>query len=98
MPYNERVLILGDFIIHVCCFSSSFTSDFIKLLDSFDLTQYVKQPTLDKGHTLDLVLSYGLCMEDVKLVDFAISDHNSVLFQIPLVLFQRGSRPESNSM
>ncbi len=51
MPYNERVLILGDFIFRVCCFSSSFTSDFIKLLDSLDLTQYVKLPTLDKGHT-----------------------------------------------
>ncbi len=86
MLLYDRVLIFSDFNIHVCCSSSSFTSDFIKLLDSFDLTQYVKQPTHDKGHTLDLVLSYGLCVEDVKLIDFAISDHNAVLFQIPLVL------------
>ncbi len=78
------VLIFGDFNIHVCC-SSSFTSDFIKLLDSFDLTQYVKQPTHDKGTHLTSC-SYVLCMEDVKLIDFAISDHNAVLFQIPLVL------------
>ncbi len=78
--------IFGDFNIHVCCSSSWFTSDFIKLLDSFDLTQYMKQPTHDKGHTLDLVLSYGLCVEDVKFIDLAISDHNAVLFQITLVL------------
>ena len=43
MLQYERVLILGDFNIHVCCpSSSSFTSDFMKLLDSFSLTQYVK--------------------------------------------------------
>ncbi len=36
------VLILGDSNIHVCCPSSLFTSDFIKLLDYFNLTQYVK--------------------------------------------------------
>lgn len=42
MLHYDSVLILGDFNIHVCCPSSMFTSDFIKLLDSFNLTQYVK--------------------------------------------------------
>ncbi len=51
------VLIFGDFNICVCCSFSSFT-DFIKLLESFDLTQYVKQPTHGNGHTLDLMHSY----------------------------------------
>lgn len=54
MLQYDRVPILGDFNIHICRPSSSlFTSDFMKLLDSFSLTQYVKQPSNDKGHTLD---------------------------------------------
>lgn len=81
----DRVLILCDISIHVCCPSSSLASDFIKLLESFSLIQYVNQPSHDKGHTLDLVLSYGFCVDDVNLVDSAVSDHNAVLFQVPLL-------------
>ena len=80
----QRVIILGDFNIHVCCPSYSlFASDFIKLLDSFDLTQHVKLPSHDKGHTLDIVLSHGFCVDDVNLDDFAVTDPNAVLFQVP---------------
>lgn len=88
MLQYDRALILGDFNINVCCLSSSsFTLDFIKLLDSFDLTQYVKQPTHDKGHMLDLVLSHhGCCVDD-------INDHNAVLFQVPL--FSLDSKPST---
>ncbi len=60
-------VLLGDINIHVCCSYSSFISELIKLLDSFNLTLYVKQPTHDKGHMLDLVLSYGFCVEDVEI-------------------------------
>ena len=84
MPQFDRVLILGDFNIHVCCPSaSSFISDFITLFNSFNLTQSVKQPSHDKGHTLDLVLSHGFCLDDVFLADFVASDHNAVLFKVP---------------
>lgn len=71
---------------HISISSSClFTSDFFKLLDYFTLTQYVKQPSHDKGHTLDLVLSHGFCVDDVNLVYFAMSDHNAVCFQVPLL-------------
>ena len=60
--------------------ASLFTSDFMKLLDSSSLTQYVKQPIHDKLHTLDHVLAHGLCVDEVNLVD-----HKAVLFQVPLL-------------
>lgn len=87
MSTYDRVVLVCDFNIHVCCPSSStFTSDFIKLLDSNNMIQYVKQPSHDNGHTLDLVTSHGFCVDDVSSLDFAISDHNAVLFQVTLPL------------
>lgn len=55
MPSFDRVLILGDFNIHVCCPSgSSFIMDFIHIVHSFNLAQSVEGPTHLKGHTLDM--------------------------------------------
>lgn len=69
----DRVLILGEFNIHVRCPScSSFASDFIKLLVYFSLTQYMKHLGHVKGHTLDPVLSHVFCVHDVNLADFAL--------------------------
>ena len=65
---HDRVLIVGDFNIHVCCPTSSLASEFINLLQSFNLTQSVKQPSHVKGHTLDLVLSHGFSVDDVNIV------------------------------
>uniref|UniRef100_A0A667WJC6 Reverse transcriptase domain-containing protein n=1 Tax=Myripristis murdjan TaxID=586833 RepID=A0A667WJC6_9TELE len=82
----DRVLILGDFNIHVCCPSSSpFAVDFIKLLDSFNLTQHVNFPSHSKGHTLDLVISSGLNLGEINQIDFPVSDHNALQFQIPFL-------------
>ncbi|KAI2645456.1 RNA-directed DNA polymerase from mobile element jockey [Labeo rohita] len=40
----------------------------------------VTGPTHEKGHTLDLVLSYGLCITVSEICDTCISDHLPVLF------------------
>lgn len=49
-----KVLILGDLNIHVCCPAfSPLAPDFIKLLDSFNMTQHVKHPIV-KGTYLGL--------------------------------------------
>lgn len=61
-----RFLIIGDFNIHVLCDfnihceSKPLVKDCLSLIDSFNLTQSVTGPTHEKGHTLDLVMSYGL--------------------------------------
>ncbi len=54
----DRSLIIGDFNIHVCCDSRPLVKDFINLKDSFNPTQSVTGPTHEKGHTLDLVVSW----------------------------------------
>lgn len=59
MPNFDSVLILGDFNIHVCCPSKPLVSEFMHLVESFNLTQFVAGPTHKLGHTLDLVLSCG---------------------------------------
>lgn len=81
----DKVIILGDFNIHECCPANSYVNLFTSLIDSFDLIQWVKGPTHLRGHTLDLVLTLGVCLsiEDLELGDFGISDHKSILFSIP---------------
>lgn len=55
LKYN-RLFIVGDFNIHVCCKLNSLAKDFISLVNSFDFTQVVNGPTHKHDHTLDLVL------------------------------------------
>lgn len=83
----DRFLIIGDFNIHVCCESKPLVKDFLSLIDSFNLTQSVTSPTHEKGHTLDLVLSYGLCITISEICDTCISDH--LLYLLWLFPIQR---------
>lgn len=76
----DRFLIVGDYSIHVCCQTRPLVKDFLNLIDSFNLTQSVTGPTHEKGHTLDLVLSYGLCVCISEICDTCISDHLPLLF------------------
>lgn len=75
---------VGDFNIHVCCVSKPLVKDFLNILDSFNLTQSVNSPTHNKGHVLDLVLSYGLNLSITDISDACISDHMPVLFTVSL--------------
>lgn len=45
-----------------------------------DFKQHVNEPTHNLGHTLDLVISYGLSIDVSSVVDLALSDHHCVLF------------------
>lgn len=42
------------------------------------MVQHVTDPTHCKGHTLDLVLSYGITINNLKLLNFNVSDHKAV--------------------
>ena len=54
---SSRLLLTGDFNVHVDRPNDPLTRDFLSLLDSFHITQHVDFPTHNKGHTLDLVCS-----------------------------------------
>lgn len=47
-----------------------------------DFTQHVTQPTHNRGHTLDLVITHGLSTSVSSVVDLAVSDHYCVFFNI----------------
>jgi len=74
---------MGDFNIHVCCLENPLAKEFLSLIDSFDLVQFVNAPTHIQGHTLDLVLSHGLTVSDLVIEDHVISDHKPIVFRVP---------------
>lgn len=78
----DRIIILGDFNIHVDNASDSDAQNLISLLEAFDFTQHVSGPTHNKGHTLDLVISKGLNISVPCVVDVAISDHCCIFFDV----------------
>jgi len=60
----DHILIIGDFNIHVCCTANVLAKD-LNLLSSLNIVKWVTGPTHCHGHTLDLILSYGLFMADI---------------------------------
>ncbi len=56
--------------------------EFLNILNCMDFNQHVTQPTHNRGHTLDLVISYGLSTGVSSVVDLAVSDHYCVFFNI----------------
>lgn len=82
VPSADRILIMGDFNIHVCCPGKPMTREFLNLVDSFNLFQCVSGPTHDRGHTLDLVFSLGITIENICVEEMAISDHMPIRFNV----------------
>ncbi len=75
----DKVLIVGDFNIHVDNEKDALGSAFVDILNSIGVRQHVSGPTYCRNHTLDLV--------DVKGVDILqqsddISDHYLVLCKL----------------
>ena len=81
----DHFLCVGDFNVHLCCETRPMVRDFLNLMDSFNLTQSVSVPTHEKGHTLDLVLSYGLNVQITEVCHIPLSDHFPVLFSFSLL-------------
>lgn len=85
MTNYDRILVVGDFNVHVCCPSKPLAKDFLDLIDAFNFLQYVTRPTQEHGHTLDLALSYGLPIVNIQVCDAVFSDHMPVLFEYTLL-------------
>ena len=78
--------IVGDFNYHFEIQQNVNTSSFSQLLDVRGLRQHVLQPTHDKGHTLDLVITKSDLFNQIDIsVDRSVtSDHWALLFRIPV--------------
>ena len=90
---SSSPLLLGDFNFHVDDPTDVHANKFLNTISMFDLSQHIKVPTHQAGHTLDLIIT----REDVEIdhvtVDSSInSDHQAVLFDISL---PRPPRPKS---
>ncbi len=83
-PKFHRILIAGDFNIHMDQRDSAVAKGFLSLLDCFNFSQLVTCPTHCKGHTLDLVLTNGSFASQLSSVDIGLSDHSAVLFDLEL--------------
>ncbi|GAA6091174.1 uncharacterized protein LOC112844225 [Tachysurus ichikawai] len=71
---------------HCTCVSpppkDAVSKEFLKLMDSYDLIQWVNGPTHRLGHMLDLVLSHNLPIQDLNVEEVPFSDHKSVFFNL----------------
>ncbi|XP_068507165.1 uncharacterized protein [Syngnathus scovelli] len=81
---SYRLLLIGDFNIHIDQPTAPLTSDFISLLDCFHLTQHINFATHTKGHTLDIVCSSFPLTSNPRPLAFPLSDHLCILFSAPL--------------
>lgn len=82
VSHYDRLLILGDFNIHLCCPVKPVVKDFFtsSRMPEFCAVRLWSYPHTS-GHTLDLVTPSGLSVTDLEVVDSAISDHHSVVFE-----------------
>ena len=83
VKYNS-VILTGDYNTRICCPSSTFITDFIDLYEAFNLTQHVNGPTHKLGHTLDLVLTHGVSLDNLDIVEFPPSDHKAIFLHTML--------------
>lgn len=71
----HQLLILGDFNIHVYCPEKPLAKDFLNLIDTFNLARIVSDPTQERGHTPDLVLTHSFTVLNLEVCGAASSDH-----------------------
>ena len=82
VPLYDRLLLLGDFNINVCCPGKPLVSEFNNILNFCGFTQHIAGPTHVLGHTLDLIMSYGFPIESIEIKDASFSDHLPIVLNI----------------
>ena len=81
---DKKLMILGDFNIHMDEPCTPDTKSFIDVLDTFDLQQHVKDSTHTSGHIIDLcITSKNSALQiSTPIVDYFISDHAFTSFEV----------------
>ena len=79
-----RLLITGDFNIHVDLPEKPDVSQFLQIIESFGLKQHVNVPTHVTGHILDLVFTREDCdfLSCVPKAHFMMTSHSTILFSL----------------
>ncbi|KAL0148144.1 hypothetical protein M9458_056546 [Cirrhinus mrigala] len=73
---TDKVLIVGDFNIHVDVENDALAAAFTDILNSIGVRQHVSGPTHCRNHTLDLILSHGIDVSaEILQQSDDISDH-----------------------
>ena len=85
---SGELLAVGDFNLGVNTSCGVNAVHFGDLIASFDLKQWVPEPTHTSGHTLDLIITRNQCnlIEDVMVHDPLISGYNAIFIFIHLLL------------
>ena len=83
---TDKILIVGDFNIHMDNKNDSLRSAFLSITDSIGFSQLVDLPTHCCNHTLDLVLTYGTEVSHLATMPHnpLLSDHYFITFYFPL--------------
>ena len=66
--------------------AATWLPNLLAITDSFNFTQHISGPTHTKGHTLDLVFSFGLNIANVCVEDVCVRDHSCVFFDLTIPL------------
>jgi exonuclease III len=79
-----KLLVLGDFNIHVDRKESAEAKKFADMLYSLNLEQHISMPTHERGHILDLVLTRpsDLPLSDLEIHPAMMSDHLPITFRV----------------
>ena len=97
---NGRVIILGDFNLHLEDEADSYVSQFNQLLTEYGLHQHVKTSTHKDGGTIDLVITQdesSISKLKIDVNNTLTSDHFPILFELKTKLNpEDGKRTSAN--
>ena len=71
--------------MHVDVASDKHAKELNAVLETFGLTQHVNEPTHNRGHTLDVIITKGVIVSGVNVMDVALSDHFCVFFNLSVI-------------
>ena len=86
MTRSDKILIIGDFNIHLNKPSEPLGKAFLRLIDISNFIHIIYKPTYSSGNTLDLIISHGLDVSalNVTYVSSAVSYHSLITFEASL--------------
>ncbi len=91
----DRVILLGDFNLHINDSSDSRAVDFMGFVTRLNFTQHVKNATHNRGNTLDLIFTKGIDANVSSILQVPVSDHSCVFFNVSLCRPLKCSEPDT---